>query len=131
MRVMRLIAVGVVILAACSSETTSLQLSDTRIEIDVFSGRPNPSVQLTPQESQQLESRLADLPPSNTPEPLSRLGYRGFIVHDGGRRIEIGSGRIVVWQGEQRTVYEDSHDAEDWLFKLAVQRGYGSLIATD
>ena len=118
-------------LVACADDSTSLQLSSTQVELDVFSGRPNPSWVLTATEADGLESRLAQLPRSSAPVPAGRLGYRGFIVHDGDARIAIGGGLIVVSRGEAREVYEDRHDAEDYLFKQAVQRGYGGLIATD
>ena len=118
-------------LSACADDSTSLDLSDTQVELDVFSGRPNPSWSLTSAEADALESRLEDLPRSNAPAPAGNLGYRGFIVRDGDMRIEIGSGLVVVRRGEAVEVYTDRHHAEDHLFQQAVQRGYGGLIASD
>jgi hypothetical protein len=56
-----------------------------RITFDVFSGRPNPSVMLTPAESSDLLARIGPVKPfaakaTAVPvEPVS-LGYRGLIV---------------------------------------------------
>jgi hypothetical protein len=56
-----------------------------RITFDVFSGRPNPSVTLTPAESADLLARIGAVKPSTarattaSAEPVS-LGYRGLIV---------------------------------------------------
>jgi hypothetical protein len=59
-----------------------------RITVDVFSGRPNPSVELDDREAQELIERLAprrllepgepDLPPAPT------LGYRGVVIEQTG-----------------------------------------------
>jgi hypothetical protein len=61
-----------------------------RVTIDVFSGRPNPSIELDNLEAAQLMERLAlarllepgepDLPPEPT------LGYRGVIIEQTGER---------------------------------------------
>ncbi|MFB9429506.1 hypothetical protein [Streptoalloteichus tenebrarius] len=49
------------------------------MELDVFSGRPNPRWELSPQESRRLADRLVgfDLP---APDDQGRLGFRQFIV---------------------------------------------------
>jgi hypothetical protein len=52
------------------------------IELDIFSGRPNPVWTLTDKQEQELVERLAATPsllrPLNT--SVARLGYRGYIV---------------------------------------------------
>jgi hypothetical protein len=55
------------------------------IEIDVFSGRPNPRGQLTPEQTEELIAAL-DQPITGTPLPDVGLGYRGII-------IDLGPGR--------------------------------------
>ena len=131
MRVKKLALGLVLMLAACSGETIGLDLSSTEVALDVFSGRENPKWQLTEAEAAQLQARLSDLPESTAAAPQGGLGYRGFIVRNGDKQVTIGSGLVVVWSGDAQRVYQDKHDAEDLLFKQAVQRGYGNLIAQD
>jgi hypothetical protein len=56
-----------------------------KITFDVFSGRPNPSVVLTSQESADLLARIGPIPahPAGAAQPAaepSRLGYRGLLI---------------------------------------------------
>ena len=118
------------LLSACA-DTFNVDLSDTTVELDVYSGLPNPRWQLTTEESAQLEDRLSDLERSSDPLPALGLGYRGFYVRDADVNIQITRGLVIVREGETHTVYRDSRGAEDLLFAQAVQRGYGSAIAHD
>jgi hypothetical protein len=67
------------------------------VELDVFSGRPNPRWELDEpaiRQLRQLEGRLtASREPA--PEPPG-LGYRGFVYSD-------ASGRVRVYRGYVRT----------------------------
>lgn len=61
-----------------------------QVELDIFSGRPNPTWILTDKEEKQLLDRVdadpkAMLPPSAT---NGRLGYRGYVVSTLSERIE-------------------------------------------
>jgi hypothetical protein len=57
-----------------------------KIELDIFSGRPNPRWTLDASEEQELMTRLLDrsvpMAPVNTSE--GKLGYRGFVVRADG-----------------------------------------------
>ena len=54
-------------------------LSMTTIEMDIFSGRPNPVWTLTADEGAALARLVAHLPPAAAPAQVD-LGYRGFVV---------------------------------------------------
>jgi hypothetical protein len=55
------------------------------IELDVFSGRPNPSWQLDDEARKKLVSLLGALARAQTPAPeVPGLGYRGFTFGLGG-----------------------------------------------
>ena len=108
------------IVAACSS-THELKLDETgtSVELDMFSGRPNPVWQLTAEEIAQLEARLSDLreAPGMTSD---RLGYRGFVIRSrSGPDIRVYSGSIFF----ENAVYADVHDAEAWLVAYAERKG--------
>jgi len=106
--------------------------SGFRVELDVFSGRPNPTWPLTAEESQDLLARIGQLSPGGGPVPAG-LGYRGFIVY----RIETARpqrwlhvGRGTVWMtGQKQTQpYRDTEGIEESLRNQAIARGFGALI---
>ena len=59
------------------------------VEVDLYSGRPNPAWPLTPEEVAQLVERVDGLAPADAVEPPGRLGYRGlrFRLYARGREI--------------------------------------------
>ncbi|HKO55472.1 MAG TPA: hypothetical protein VJ276_06300 [Thermoanaerobaculia bacterium] len=55
------------------------------VELDVFSGRPNPQWQLGKPESARLVHLIDSLEPADGPPPApAGLGYRGFRIRDAG-----------------------------------------------
>jgi len=50
------------------------------VELDIFSGMPNPTWLLTNSEADRFTKQLAALPPAQARELSGHLGYRGFIV---------------------------------------------------
>ena len=52
-----------------------------RVELDVFSGLPNPTWRLSTIQARELMARLAALPVVQTGAFADPLGYRGFLVH--------------------------------------------------
>lgn len=107
---------------------------DVRVEIDVFSGRPNPSWALSPAEAGDLAARLRDLPREGRPRP--RLGYRGFVVHRPDPRggswpwLHVGGGAVEVFAGAGRGCYRDVAGIEEWLVALADREGFGALLGS-
>jgi hypothetical protein len=66
-----------------SEDRQRYEIGDTQmqVELDVFSGRPNPQWNLTTEERAELNRLLQALPEAKTEKPLlPGLGYRGFIV---------------------------------------------------
>jgi len=99
------------------------------VELDVFSGEPNPSWVLNPGQAHEAESRLRDLPAGQGGRPEGKLGYRGFLVafqdcHGRTEAVQIGAG-LVERAGE---VFEDVRGAEAWLMRMAEDRGFGALL---
>jgi len=57
-----------------------------RIELDMFSGRPNPEWTLTPTQGAELDGIAASLPVmAAPPPPFDGLGYRGIVATDPAR----------------------------------------------
>ncbi len=52
-----------------------------RVELDIFSGRPNPEWELQEHEVAELESIIKRSSPSQGKVDPPGLGYRGFIVY--------------------------------------------------
>ena len=74
------------------------------VELDVFSGRPNPRWELDEErtrELRQLESRLIPARQA-APEPPG-LGYRGFVYADAGGQVRAYRGYVKT----ARTVLAD------------------------
>ncbi|MBB5159108.1 hypothetical protein [Saccharopolyspora phatthalungensis] len=62
-----------------------------RVELDIFSGRPNPAWEATPEEEAAIRAQVALLTDRSGTELSDRLGYRGFVVTDEphGRTIRV------------------------------------------
>jgi hypothetical protein len=86
------------------------------VELDVFSGRPNPRWELDEQSSQQLrqlEARLTST--SQTAVEPPGLGYRGFVHSDGG-------GQVRAYRGLVRTPREVLADPSFSVEKFLLDR---------
>lgn len=94
--------------------------ASTEVELDVFSGRPNPAWALTSAEAEELERRLAALPRSPERELSTRLGYRGLLVRledgTGARMLRVQSGGVEI-AAAGSTVYarDEGRALERWL----------------
>ena len=102
------------------------------VELDVFSGRPNPSWPLTPDESRELLARMDRLEPDG-PEQRPVLGYRGFIVYRTGRGrpqrwLNVGHGTVSVASNNRIRHFRDAGKIEEWLRDQAIERGFGALF---
>ena len=86
------------------------------VELDVFSGRPNPRWELDEQSSQQLvqlERRLTSTREA-APEPPG-LGYRGFVY-------SAASGQVRAYRGYLRTPREVLADPTFSVEKFLLDR---------
>ncbi|MEI7645308.1 MAG: hypothetical protein WCJ55_13605 [Chloroflexales bacterium] len=112
-----LIAVGTIgTLFALKTPASPVALggSSLSVEADLFSGRPNPTWQLAPNDIQALQDDLAPLPLRAIPATtFDGLGYRGFIVRmiDDPQRdtltIHVYHDIVRIERGGTTTVYED------------------------
>jgi hypothetical protein len=75
------------------------------VEVDLFSGRPNPQWHLTPERTASLIAELDRLPRSTDSMPIpAALGYRGcsLTASDGPSWRAYGGLIVAVESGEQR-----------------------------
>lgn len=95
-----------------------------RVEMDVYSGRPNPTWTLTKEEGEELTKRIAALPQASTGSVSDALGYRGLVVTPsnsdaaGFNSMTLSRGIVVMErpQGEQKLL-DAGRNVERWLFQ--------------
>lgn len=94
------------------------------VELDLFSGRPNPSWELTPAESANFLQRLRALPRAAAGQPEEGLGYRGIIVTgtagaliDSLTTVVVSAGLVVGQQpqGGIQAWLDTGRGLEQWL----------------
>ena len=98
------------------------------IELDAFSGRPNPTWVASPERAASIQravSSLAGAP--SRPEP-NHLGYRGFIIRQRELQARVYGGHIIVTANGATRTFVDSAGLEQDLIDDARQRGFGGVV---
>ncbi|KYK28760.1 MAG: hypothetical protein AYK19_05555 [Theionarchaea archaeon DG-70-1] len=101
-----------------------------QVELDIFSGRPNPYWDLTPQEAAEFLNLFRTLPERKVEGHIREgLGYRGFLVREKGGSIEgydeiLVSGEVVVarWDKKLRQFTDKDRMLERWLLRTGKSR---------
>ncbi len=111
-------------------------MNSIQIEIDLFSGRPNPGWTLTDAEATELRDLLARASVTSFTPMQEGLGYRGFLIHGMGSggmagHVRVFQGLILREGSHADQAWRDEAGAESWLHRLAVVRGYGDLLADE
>ena len=127
--------------AASTTSTTQPIITGTSgttqpvtVELDVYSGRPNPTWTLTAQEVAELTLRLQKLATLPTVPSVGNLGYRGFLLHNPGNAPGIGAevrvynGVVIITDQGRTSAYKDSHALEQWLIEQARAHGQGETL---
>lgn len=88
-----------------------------QVELDVFSGRPNPLWTLSESDTAELERRLSALPKTSARTLFDGLGYRGLIARLGkDTTAHVQNGTVALAGRESSAYFEDSQRAlERWL----------------
>ncbi len=92
------------------------------VELDIFSGNPNPAWTLSDADSAHFLEKLALLPAASPAEFATNLGYRGFIVRRANATessvVRIQRGRVHVLRAGKDLYYSDpQRDLERWLLR--------------
>lgn len=84
------------------------------VEVDIFSGQPNPIFSLTEIEAEELGGLIANLPESDASFPSieNRLGFRGFILHD----LRVGSFNATVRVIDDMVLLSDEQGNKTYLY---------------
>ncbi len=107
-----------------------------QVELDTFSGRPNPSWPLSAAETEAFRQKVATLSPAPAQTYPHRLGYRGLIV-----RLPEASGFAVIWSawdvvaqmtnGATTAYFSDpDHALQSWLLQTGQPYLPADLFAT-
>jgi hypothetical protein len=102
---------------------------EIEIQLDIFSGRPNPTWTMAGEAAEHLWSRLRDLEPAPPKEPPD-LGYRGFLLSAPDQTVRVFDGVLafLARRGEQTPYYRDTGGVEETLREHARELGYGEVI---
>jgi hypothetical protein len=94
------------------------------VELDIFSGRPNPRWSLEPAEERELLTRVLDrsVPVVGVMDTDGHLGYRGFIVRATGATAQAlqAQGRPTAFRVRDGLRHQIDLSAESWLLKTAI-----------
>jgi hypothetical protein len=124
------------ILSGCLACSSNIEKQQKKISIvlDVFSGRPNPSWELSTSESGELLKQLSSLPEAdkNKSDFFDGLGYRGLIisVYD---ELNPSSPPVIyrIYKGfvlMNDKVFPDLNFVENKLLTQARNKGFSGLI---
>jgi hypothetical protein len=117
--------------AACAPQniapTPTVTSSELKVELDVFSGIPNPTWTLSPAQASDLADRISRLDPAEAAgQRPENLGYRGFIVQTtgasdvGAQTIRAYYGMVEVADSSGTAYYLDpQRNIELWLLATA------------
>ena len=113
----------------CASSNTGAA-NPLEIELDVFSGRPNPRWVASSEQSAAMSRALSSLPdaPHRRPEP-DHLGYRGFILRQHGLRARVYGGHVTVTENGDTRTFVDTAGLEQQLIADANERGFAGVVA--
>jgi hypothetical protein len=96
------------------------------VEVDLFSGRPNPRFRLTPEAASDLSRRLARLPSAPRGARVSEgLGYRGLRLttenlDDPFAEVVVSNGLVLVrdQHGQELALADPERSLERWLAEV-------------
>ena len=93
-----------------------------KIELDIFSGRPNPTWALGERANAQLEAMIQGALPAQGNTNLPGLGYRGFILHRP-ETLRVYRGQIIREPADKVEKKEaagfGNRELELWLLQTA------------
>lgn len=118
-----ILGIGLLLQASAASRCSGAAPEPAEVELDIFSGRPNPTWKLSGEETSQLLSLLGNLPSTDARRQEPGLGYRGFVVSFRESTARIYGGTVERSAGESSEFFADKNRAlERWLLKASGSR---------
>ena len=105
-----------------------------KVELDIFSGRPNPQWDLTETEEAELLLKLRALPIATGRCTIPQLGYRGFLLYSYHSKtslqtwLRIGFGCVIDLRNPGYKYYEDTASIESWLIQNSIAHGHQVVV---
>ncbi|WP_143267668.1 hypothetical protein [Amycolatopsis alba] len=88
------------------------------VELDIYSGVPNPAWTLQAAEAAEFQRKLKSLPQTSGGRIDNNLGYRGFVVRTGPTTAQVQRGTVkVVKDGETVFRTDPGRQLERWLLQ--------------
>jgi hypothetical protein len=114
--------------ATCAPLVSNQPAQLLEVELDAFSGRPNPKWTLAPELSATLTNAFGSLTAAPDIGILDHLGYRGFVIRHDGREIRVYRGRIMITAQNRTDTFFDPASIEQQLAADARRRGFGDIV---
>ena len=103
----------------------------TVVELDVFSGRPNPTWTLPDAEATAFRERVDGLAGTASGQVANNLGYRGFVVRTGDEVVTVQRGLVQKARGGTTAYAADpNRDLERWLLESGKPSLEPDLVTT-
>jgi hypothetical protein len=120
--------IALVFAIGCASPNVDSTAGPMEIEIDAFSGRPNPTWVESPERAAAVSRALSSLVEAPArPEP-DHLGYRGFIIRQRGLHARVYGGYVTVTTNGATRTFFDSAGLEAELITDGSDRGFGEIL---
>jgi hypothetical protein len=119
----------------CTASTMPMPIRSDRIdvELDIFSGMPNPTWVLTASEAGSFDTQLAALPQTAPRSLAGNLGYRGLIVQmrvgTATQLVRIQTGLVQVSDGTADAYcVDEARKLERWLLQTGKPHVNGDIL---
>ena len=104
------------------------------VTFDIYSGRQNPTWNLSAEDCKELIKRLVALPAADKTINDGGLGYRGFsltvspdTLQKSTWDLRVFEKIILINKGNKKNC-KDVHGLEKWLLLQATKNGYGDIV---
>jgi len=118
------------VVAAAIALSGCAKRSAVRVELDVFSGLPNPTWELALPDVTDIVAKIGSLPRADVRVAVPDLGYRGFLLSTSDDEIRVFRGYLIRNERGQTRTYRDTENIEERLATDARARGYGDVVRT-